>query len=249
MLANCGYYSNGEIGPPDQRDFAKHFMSLFAAQNSKAISAATDSDLRGQVVPQLPRMIAIFPREKATRVHVYNYTVRSDPNATVYFLDILYEFPSGKDVFAEVALGRAANSYIVKGFNFRVVPRSALDANDFSFRRAPVRGLIFLALLIGAVSITIYALIRCVFTSHIRRKWLWIVFILIGIGRLSLNWTTGQFIFAPLSIQIFSAGALRQNFGPWMFAVSIPLGAMIFLARRKSLIVAPSQAPDTAASS
>jgi len=64
---------------------------------------------------------------------------------------------------------------------------------------------------------------------------LWGLFILFGIGKVAVNWTTGQWEASPLALQLFSASAGASLNGPWVFAVSLPLGAIVFLLRRQSI--------------
>ncbi len=74
-----------------------------------------------------------------------------------------------------------------------------------------------------------------------KRKWLWIVFIPFGFGRLSFNWTTGRVLFNPLSVhfQLLGAAAVKHGlYAPWIISISVPLGAIVFLIRRKRLAAA-----------
>jgi hypothetical protein len=76
-----------------------------------------------------------------------------------------------------------------------------------------------------------------------RRKWLWIIFILIGFGKLSLNWTTGQILFNPLSfyVQLFSVAVIKHGpYAPWIFSISIPLGAIIFFLKKILIVTEPA---------
>lgn len=61
--------------------------------------------------------------------------------------------------------------------------------------------------------------------------WAWIIFILLGIGKISINWATGEWTIVPLSIQLFSVPAFAAFNGPWIIAASLPLGAIMFIAR------------------
>ena len=89
---------------------------------------------------------------------------------------------------------------------------------------------------IGALLITLYALVLCVKTKPLKRKWLWILFILVGFGQFVINWSTGEFQIAPLALQLFSASALASPYGPWIIAVSLPIGAALFIDRRRKLL-------------
>ena len=88
-------------------------------------------------------------------------------------------------------------------------------------------------------------------TKMRKRKWLWIISSsLIGIGKVTMNWSTGKlsliqetvnatgghsYNFDFLSFQLFGASAFAQPYGPWILSVSLPFGAILFLLKRKSL--------------
>jgi Phospholipase_D-nuclease N-terminal len=92
-----------------------------------------------------------------------------------------------------------------------------------------------LAAAAAAPLFTLYALIVCIRTKIERRKWLWILFILFGFGRFMVNWTTGSWDFHIFYAQLLSASAGAAFFGPWIISVSLPVGAVFFLSRRKKL--------------
>jgi hypothetical protein len=82
---------------------------------------------------------------------------------------------------------------------------------------------------------TLAMLVICIRTRLKGRKWPWILFVICGFGRFAVNWTTGQWDFSPLYVQLFSAGAYATRYGPWTISISIPVGAIIFLLRGKQL--------------
>jgi hypothetical protein len=73
--------------------------------------------------------------------------------------------------------------------------------------------------------------------SKVRRKWLWIMFILFGFVSFQLNWTTGQIVLEPLSLQFLGSSIVRAGvYGPWMISFSLPLGGFLVLLLRKKLL-------------
>ncbi|GGF06876.1 hypothetical protein GCM10011611_10460 [Aliidongia dinghuensis] len=78
--------------------------------------------------------------------------------------------------------------------------------------------------------------IICTLTTMRRRKWLWLLFILFGIGQLSLNWTNGSLYVTPTFVQLLGAGWSQSGlYGPIMLHFSVPLGAIIFVVLRRRL--------------
>jgi hypothetical protein len=89
--------------------------------------------------------------------------------------------------------------------------------------------------------------IVCIRTPIPRRKWLWIIFILVGFGQFELNWTTGD-ARLKLGIQLLGAAATWLGpYAPMILSVSLPVGAAVFWMRRKKWLrmtpVEPAQPP------
>jgi hypothetical protein len=87
---------------------------------------------------------------------------------------------------------------------------------------------------------TLVVLVVCIRTKMKRRKWLWILFILFGFGKLSVNWATGQWGVMVLAAQLFSASGTAAYLGPWIVSVSLPVGAVLFLIKRRRLEARPA---------
>lgn len=95
-----------------------------------------------------------------------------------------------------------------------------------------------LAAAIAVPLLTLYALLLCW-----RRRpgaWgAWMLFILLGVGRLSVLWLPSPFHSSyvrvtPFWIQPFGAGLEKDpSYDPWTLSVSLPLGALVFLASRR----------------
>jgi len=59
---------------------------------------------------------------------------------------------------------------------------------------------------------------------------------------MSLNWTTGNIDFQPISVLLLGAAYWRTSlFAPVILSVSLPLGAVIFMLKRKSWLMMSTQ--------
>ena len=75
------------------------------------------------------------------------------------------------------------------------------------------------------------------FRSRIRRRWLWILISLLGAPVTTMNWATGQLRTQTLRIQLVNVGVVRPGpNAPWFLSVAFPLGAFLFVSRRKKLL-------------
>ena len=87
-----------------------------------------------------------------------------------------------------------------------------------------------------AASFGIATAIRA-YRSQIRRRWLWILICLLGAPVTTMNWATGQVRTQALRIQIVNVGVVRPGpNAPWFLSVAFPVGAFLFLSRRKKLL-------------
>ncbi len=141
-------------------------------------------------------------------------------------------------LLAAITIDTIGETKSVFGVTVNPVPKSLGELNAFTFSDKGFRHYVMLLLAVAIPVFILAVLILCIRTKMRHRKWLWIIFILFGFGKFSLNWTTGQFLFNPLSVhfQMFGAAAARWGlYAPWIISISVPVGAIVFLIRRKRL--------------
>jgi hypothetical protein len=218
-----------------EQDLARHYIDFLRQNRFEDIERVIDSSIGGPSLHgTLGKMAALIPAGEPTSVTLVGVNRMNTASATTLNLTFEYDF-SGKWLTMNVAVKRQGGNTTIVGFNVNPEPASLEQQNKFTLTgRTSVQYIVF-ALTIVLPLLTIWSLVVCVRTKLKGRKWPWVLFILLGIGKFAVNWTTGQWAFAPLSIQLFSAGAFAPLYGPWTFAISIPLGALIFLLRRSHL--------------
>ncbi len=120
------------------------------------------------------------------------------------------------------------DKFIAK-FNALPLNKPLQEINAFTLSHKPVYYIPFLLLYIFVPLFSIFTLIVCFTTKLKKRKWLWIIFIIFGVGKYAMNWTSGQIFFSLLHFQLGTVGIFRQGAcGPWIVSTSIPLGAILF---------------------
>jgi hypothetical protein len=118
--------------------------------------------------------------------------------------------------------------------------------NDLSFEGKGWLHYVMFGLLIGMPLFLVGTAILCFVEKRVRRRWLWIPFILIGLWGVQFNWTTG--VLTPELIQIGPGGVQFQiiaihllgaqivtygPFQPWLLTIGSPVGAIAYLIRRR----------------
>jgi hypothetical protein len=69
------------------------------------------------------------------------------------------------------------------------------------------------------------------------KRWGWAAIALLGVGELAINWTTGEITTSLFAFPLPGASMTRSSLaGPWMIAVSFPVGAILALLKRDSAL-------------
>lgn len=155
-------------------------------------------------------------------------------------------------MLAETTLARTSDSdpWLVSGFYFNFFERSALPPPGLSLED---RALGFYAFIAALAAIPVFILITfwaALLWPRVRRRWLWSVAVLIGVGTFAVNATTGAASFNIFSFLLFGAAATWSGsmLDSWVLSIAAPAGAIAFWLVH---FLAPPRAPvdDAAAAS
>jgi hypothetical protein len=236
--------------PKDEVRQAQDFVAKLAAHDYPAIEAALDPalrtpDLRGK----LEQMAGILPAGDPKSVHTVGAFTLTTATATTFSLTLEYEYPTAW-ILAALVLEKRDGQLTLK--SFQLVPRSQSMEVENRFTldgKAPLHYVV-LALAVAIPLFILFALVLCVRTKFEKRKWLWVLFVAVGLVQFQFNWTSGDWQIRPVSFALFGAGFVRSGpVGPWIFTLAVPVGAIVFLLRRRAqrLAGAASAEPESAA--
>ena len=103
------------------------------------------------------------------------------------------------------------------------IPDSLQATNTFTFENRSFKHYVFIMLLVAIPVLIIYA-VFLLFRTPLKRKWLWLPFILVEFVQFTLNWTTSAIEFKPFSFILLGVGMVTSSpYAPWMITVSFPL--------------------------
>jgi hypothetical protein len=233
------------LASPEEQAVAKGYFDLLRQQQYEAIEKGMDPSISGPSVHRtLVAMAASIPAGNPTSVKLVGAQRFKSADYSTVNLSFEYQFPA-KWLLTNVALKKRGNSTTIVGFHVYQRSASLQEQNKFTLGdKAPFQYLI-LASVIAVPLFILYTLVVCIKTKLRGQKWPWILFIIFGVGKVAVNWTTGQRSFGLTSIQLFGASGASQLYGPWIFAVSFPIGAVIFLFWKERLRAAVSRSsPD-----
>lgn len=226
---------------PEDESTARSYVDLLRQGKFDQIQQDLDPSIADASVHEtLVKMSQMIPAETPTTVKVVGAHTFHGPLDSTSNLNFEYEYPS-KWLLINVAIKRSGETRTIVGFHVNPISDSLEHANRFTFEG---KGLVQYSAFFGALALSafnLYAFVVCLRTPNLKGKWLWSIFVLLGVGRLAVNWTTGSWTVLPVSVNAPCGNAFAELYGPWIVALSLPLGAIIFLIRRETKAPANQQ--------
>lgn len=213
----------------EQQATAKDYIARLRSGDFDAIEKAFDPSVKTPTLRvKLEKMAHFVPLGEPSSVKLVGVQKFSTSAGTM--LNTTFEYEFGEKWFLiNVAIKDSKNEKTLAGLNVVPQPKSLEAQNKFTLLG---KSWLHYAVLAGAalaIVLTLYALVVCVRTKLLRRKWRWILFILVGFGKFTINWVTGQWMFMPLYVQVLSVSTFAEFYGPWTISISAPVGAVVFL--------------------
>ncbi|MBN1254480.1 MAG: hypothetical protein JXA50_04335 [Deltaproteobacteria bacterium] len=244
IISSCTYEEMAEkFIPKEESEFAKEYISKLRNKELEYVKSMMSPEILSQVNDELLLKMANYFRDgELISTKIVGSQVKVINGQWSGNFTFEYEFETGWNL-ANAALRKVGGGYEVIGLNVYQTEASQKELNAFSFSsKSALHYLVFLLAIIVPLFIFTTIFI-CVRTPIPRRKWLWIIFILFGVGAIAINWTTGQYAIQLLSVNLFGAAAIRTSpYAPWIFKASFPLGAIIFCFKRRHYIALADQA-------
>jgi hypothetical protein len=146
-------------------------------------------------------------------------------------------------VLVEFVIRHEQGEFVVERFHVEPLPDDLREIHALRiWDKGPAHWLVLLAVA-GELALIVYALVACATTPMRRRKWLWILFILCGVGNLTFNWTSAELFYRIFNLQLFGIGFSKAGpYAPWTLSLSFPIGALAFLAWRPRHVAAAGAA-------
>jgi hypothetical protein len=238
-LAGCGPAVLSRLAPPGAEAASLRAIGLLRAGRVGELEQAFDPGSRTPVTRRsLARMAAELPPGAPESEKLVGVRVAGPAGRTAADLTFECRYPA-RWLLIDVAT-RSGTATLV-GLDLRPIPDSLEHANGFTLAGESAAHYAILALAAAALALSLAAFVLCLRTPLPRRKWLWILFVVFGFGSVSINWTTGALAASPFAVSLLSANAFHPFYGPWIISASLPVGAIVFLLRRKRLVRPPAR--------
>lgn len=233
FLSGCGFRNITVIYVPKDADaFARDYLNMLKKGDIEGAIGSTNKDfLTDKARDQFLEVSRLLDKGELLSVEVVKFH-----NLKWYFSKekktlIDYQLQlEGAWVEAIVVVDGGDGAMSVSGLYVEPLPKSLREIHSENFYAKPPRQYM-VAFIAFIVPIFIFYTLLICFAAPVKFKPLWAALIILGVARLSLEWTTGQISFYPFSILFFGAEAVKDGiYGPWVLSFSFPLGAVAFHA-------------------
>jgi hypothetical protein len=232
-----------KMTPAEDESFARRHVDLLRQQQFEQIERELDSSISSpNTRGTLAGMAALFPAEVPKSIKVVGVKFFRFSGSSTDSITLEYEFAE-KWLLVNMSIKRTDDVLTITGFNVTPIADSLENINRFSLiGKSPLQYAVLGLAIVGPV-FCLYLFVICIRSKREKHRWLWAIFILFGVGRLAVNWTTGEWTVTPLAIHVPCAEATAAPYGPWVVAISLPLGAILFILvkRRRRVALAELQ--------
>jgi hypothetical protein len=227
--------------------FALHSVELLRQGRFDQVEDELDPSIKdAQMRDRLTRMHDMFPEAQPASVKTVQAGTVSGRDGSKTHITVEYEYAPQimasneraeieprSWLLAELVILRSDDQRTIRGLRVTKSPKSYEEMNEFTFADKGISQYAGLLLALGVAGITLYALALCIRSEIGKYKWSWLIPILVGVIRVTVNWTTGQWAFIPLAYQIPPVNMSAEAYGPCRIIIYAPVGAIIFLVYRR----------------
>ena len=238
------------MSSPDDRALGAKVVQALQTGEGDVITASLEPDLKDRMPPLYPAMRALTPAGPDAKVMLIDARfseVTSQSSGTTRDSLLIYEVDgASRHAVVRIAIRRQGPTAEITGLYIQPLAKSADQTNTLSLKGKSAVQLLLLALAILSPITILAGLVALFATKGIRRKWLWAIGCLLGVGQFAVDWSTSAVSFQALHVQLLGGFAMKPGvFEPWHVGFGIPVVAIIILVFRHR-IAAHDSAPRTA---
>jgi hypothetical protein len=229
--------------PADDDALARQYVDLLRQGKLELVEERLDPSIKNQGIRDtLSGMYYIIPSGEPISIKTVDARIVRGKDSSSSGIILEYEFApqimsadgttelrSGSFLLAQVLVRTESGVKTIAGLHVLPTSKSFEEMNEFTFVDKGLSQYLGLCLAAAVAALTLWTFIACIKTKMGKKKWLWLLLIVIGVLRLTVDWTSGQWSVSPLTILAPPVRAYCSLYGPWSIEVTIPLGAIAFL--------------------
>ena len=187
-------------------------------------------DMNDGVREQFNEVAGLMSKDELKEISLVRYSnlkaLIQDNQRSQFTYELIFKDSWG---VANIAVDFMEGERYIIGVYMEPLERPLKEINAFTLENKSVIHYMMLALAIIIPLFSLVALYVCVQKKKSFAMWVWAVFILVGIGNVSINWTSGKVAYNIISITSVWAPGLRDGAsGAFYITYAIPVGAIVF---------------------
>ncbi len=214
--------------------FADRAQSALIARNAETLRELMGEEVSSQVTDeQLESALALAPQSLQSARTLYahvNRMVSTEGGSTTATLRREIVGDDGDIAVITMVITTVEGRRSLYRLYILPITEEVLAAERFDLIGKSALHYAVLAWAVAAPLLSLAALVAVVRTKRLKRRILWFVVCLVGVGSLSLNWSTGAWAATGLSVVLFGAMVQKAPYAPWVLQVAAPWGALLFWA-------------------
>jgi hypothetical protein len=169
--------------PPEDEAIARsYFDQLRQREFDQIVSHLDPSVAESNALDKLAEMASLIPDGMPLSAKVVGARIFRNREYSTISITLEYQFPT-KWLLVEVITRKKGDASTVLGFHLTPQSDSLENLNRFTLVGKSTPQYSILALAVCSLVFSFYALILCIRTRDLRRKWLWLLFILAGVEK------------------------------------------------------------------
>lgn len=228
-----------DIVPGEVRAYTQDFINKLVQGDSDFCYNQLDEQFQDEEAKRFFRECYENLKDKnAVDSAIINYrstTFFGDNPISNYEIGYEYEY-NDSWVYYTFTLRERDGQYKVYAFNVSPSENSLREIHRFTLDN---KGMWHYFFLFMVIAIPLFILISVGFSikTPLEKKWLWIIFMLLGFVSFNLNWSDGEIGIKLLTFRLLGAGFSKSGIiASWILSFSIPVGAIAFWFKRAQLL-------------
>jgi len=228
-LCGCNEAAMIKKFAPQDEPLARKYLNLLLQRQLDQIQQDLDPSVADSDAGEKLQQVAnSLPFESPRSVKLVNVAKVEGGGVTKVEFAYECEFENAWYVL-DISLQNKNGTWTILGLHYNLLTDSLENLNRFTFRGKGTNQYAVLLLSISSLIVSLYALFVSIRTKQGTKRWLWGAFVLVGVGQLTVNWTTGELGLQILAVHLPPASATAAFYGPWCIGFSLPVGALMLL--------------------
>lgn len=239
FISGCSVQNlNEKLSTPEDREIAEKSITLIREGKIEDLKPLMEEAAYQETLNIDKNTWKDFAIDGDLELVTVNSNVNYSDGTSVTNKGLYYQFGSGSQWYLyQVQLLETNQGPIITAWHLTPYNIKPTEAGDFSFEGKSFIHYFWIGAIIVNAIIIIFAVILAIRSKGIKRRWLWIIGCLIGFMGFSLNWSTGDWGFQLINIQLLGIASIKASpIDAWVLKFSLPIIATLFIIIRPKLL-------------